>query len=84
MPTIFFKFGFRFYFVSYDCREPAHVHVTDGVRKICKYWLRENQVILADSSGFTRKELAKIERTIKESYGTILTTFNEYCKGHKK
>jgi hypothetical protein len=60
------------------------VHVTDGVRKICKYWLRENQVILADSSGFTRKELAKVESTIKESYETILTTFNEYCKGYKK
>ena len=34
MPTIFFKFGFRFYFVSYDCREPAHVHVGDGAKKI--------------------------------------------------
>jgi hypothetical protein len=84
MPTIFFKFGFRFYFVSYDCREPAHVHVGDGAKKICKYWLRGNQVIIADSSGFTKRELFKIEKVILENYSTILTTFHEFCKEYKK
>ena len=38
MPTIFFKFGLRFYFVSYDCIEPAHIHVGDETKKICKFW----------------------------------------------
>ncbi len=43
MPTIFFKFGLRFYFVSYDCIEPPHIHVGDDARKICKYWLKNNK-----------------------------------------
>ena len=84
MPTIFFKFGLRFYFVSYDCREPPHVHVGDDVRKICKYWLRSNGIVMADNSGFTKRELARIEKVILENYLFILTTFNEFCKGYKK
>jgi hypothetical protein len=84
MPTIFFKFGFRFYFVSYDCAEPAHVHVGDDKRKICKYWLREGMIMLADNKGFTKRDLSKIEKIIQENYSLILTTFNEFCKGYKK
>ncbi len=84
MPTIFFKFGIRFYFVSYDCREPPHVHAGDDSRKICKYWLRNNGIVLADNSGFTKRELAKIEKVILENYSLILNTFNEFCKGYKK
>jgi hypothetical protein len=84
MPTIFFKFGFRFYFVSYDCREPTHIHVGDEAKKICKYWLRENKIIIANNSGFTKSELAKIEKVILEKYSTILISFNEFCKSYKK
>lgn len=51
MSTIFFKFGLRFYFVSFDCSEPPHVHVSDDSKKVCKFWLRENRVILADNFG---------------------------------
>ena len=84
MPTIFFKFGFRFYFVSYDCNEPPHIHVGDDARKICKYWLRNNRAVLADNSGFTKRELAKIDKVIIENYLHILTSFNEFCKNYKK
>ena len=84
MPTIFFKFGFRFYFVSYDCSEPPHVYVGDDARKICKFWLRKDRVYLADNSGFTKRELVKIEKVIGENYSVIITTFNEFCKGYKK
>ena len=84
MPTIFFKFGLRFYFVSYDCIEPPHLHISDDARKICKFWLRKNEVILADNSGFTRKELNKIEKAVEENYPLIITTFNEFCKRYKK
>ncbi len=38
MPTVFFKFGFRFYFVSFDCTEPAHIHISDQAKKNCKFW----------------------------------------------
>ena len=84
MPTIFFKFGLRFYFVSYDCNEPVHVHVTDDAKKICKYWLRNKQAVLADNSGFTKKDLSKIENAIIENYFLIENTFHEFCKGFKK
>lgn len=65
MPTIFFKFGLRFYFVSYDCIEPPHVHIGDDTKKICKFWLRGNEVILADNSGFTKRELNKLEKAVE-------------------
>jgi hypothetical protein len=84
MPTIFFKFGFRFYFVSYDSSEPPHVHVGDDARKICKYWLRDNEIVLADNAGFNKRDLAKIEKEILKNHSLILTTFNEFCKGYKK
>lgn len=84
MPTIFFKFGFRFYFVSYDCSEPPHVHAGDDARKISKFWLKNGRVILADNSGFTKRELTKIEEVVLDNYQLILTTFNDYCKKNKK
>ena len=74
----------RFFFVSYDCREPAHVHVGDDVNKICKYWLRKGEGILSNNSGFSKRELAKIEKEVNESYSVILRTFNEFCKDYKK
>ena len=49
MPTIFYKFGLRFYFVSFDCSEPCHIHVADKNGKICKYWLRNTEIYLADN-----------------------------------
>ena len=84
MPTIFFKFGLRFYFVSYDCIEPPHIHIGDDARKICKYWLKDGNGILADNSGFNKRDLARIEKVISENFKTLLKAFNEYCKGYKK
>ena len=62
MPTIFIKFGWRFYFVSYDCSEPPHVHVSDDVRKVCKYWLKNGNAIFADNNGFTKKSCRKLKK----------------------
>ena len=84
MPTIFFKFGLRFYFVSYDCREPIHVHVSDDKKKVCKFWVKEDEVFLADNSGFTKRELNKLEKEVKQNSTLIISTFNEFCKSHKK
>ena len=84
MPTIFFKFGLRFYFVSYDCIEPPHIHVGDDARKICKYWLKSNKGILADNAGFNERDLRRIEKVILENYKTLIKAFNEFCKGYKK
>ena len=84
MPTIFFKFGFRFYFVSYDCTEPIHVHISDDRKKICKFWIKKDEVILADNSGFTKSELNKLEKVVKQNDTLIITIFNEFCKRYKK
>jgi hypothetical protein len=58
--------------------------VGDDMRKICKYWLRDSEIMLADNKGFTKRDLSGIEKTILENYSLILTTFNEFCKGYKK
>lgn len=84
MPTIFFKFGWRFYFVSFDCKEPPHIHVGDDAKKICKYWLKNGIGIYADSSGFTKTELKQIEKEIAEQFETFNKAFNEFCKNYKK
>ncbi len=70
--------------MGYDCIEPPHVYVVDDARKIWKFWLREGSAILADNSGFTKRELLKVEKVIIENHLRILTTFNEFCKGYKK
>ncbi len=84
MPTIYFKFGYRFYFVSFDCVEPPHIHVGDDARKLCKFWLRNNQVILADNAGFSKKDIRLIEKNIITNYSMILKAFNDFCKEYKK
>lgn len=84
MPTLFYKFGFRFYFVSFDCNEPVHIHVGNDVKKVCKFWLRKGEVLLSDTRGFSKKELLKIESVIKQNYKLLETKFNEHCKDFKK
>jgi hypothetical protein len=84
MPTVYFKFGYRFYFVSFDCSEPPHIHVGDDKRKICKFWLKNSVAVLADNAGFTKKDINLIEKDITANYTTILKTFNDFCKGYKK
>ena len=84
MPTIFLKLGFRFYFVSYDCIEPLHIHISDDTKKVCKFWIRRNMIILADNSGFTKRELSKLEKIIKENQKLIILKFDEFCKRYKK
>jgi len=84
MPTVFYKFGLRYYFVSYDCSEPCQIHVSDDARKICKFWLRNQEVVMADNNGFRKIELSKIKKEIEEHYKLINTKFNEHCKGFQK
>jgi hypothetical protein len=84
LPTVFYQIGFRFYFVSFDCSEPPHIHVGDDAGKICKYWLKNGSGVLADNSGFSKRELRKIEKIINETYDQLKNTFDEFCKNYKK
>jgi hypothetical protein len=86
MPTVLKIGSIIFFFTSYDCYEPIHIHVVDG-RKECKYWLKEaNTIVLADNSGFSKAELAKLRKIILENFELIKKTWYEHCKntGTKK
>jgi hypothetical protein len=52
----------RFYFTSFDCNEPPHLHV-ERDSNTCKFWLRP--VSLASNQGFGPREL-NVTRAIIE------------------
>ena len=80
MPTVLRIGSIIFFFTSYDCLEPLHIHIVDGSKE-CKYWLRgEDEIILADNSGFSRNELLKLRRIVIENYQLIKKSWDEHCK----
>ena len=50
---------YRFFFYSFDCGEPMHVHV-ERDRDSCKFWLEP--LALAANRGFSAKELNQVRR----------------------
>jgi hypothetical protein len=60
MPTIRGILGpYRFFFYSFDCNEPMHVHV-QRERRLCKFWLEP--VVLSFNDGFSPTELNRIRK----------------------
>ena len=81
MPTVKGIPGpYRFYFVSFDCAEPMHVHV-ERENKGCKYWLEP--VSLARNHRFSPKELNRIRRTINGHLIKIMEAWHEHCGGYR-
>ena len=77
MPTIQDIPGpYRFYFYSFDCNEPAHIHVRRE-RMVCKFWLEP--LALAENHGFTARELNQIRATIQENLSRIQEAWREHC-----
>ncbi len=77
MPTVPGIAGpYRFFFYSFDCNEPKHVHVRRE-RMTCKFWLEP--VALAGNDGFAPYELNRIRRAILDHSELILETWNEHC-----
>lgn len=66
----------RFFFTSFDCNEPPHVHV-ERENKTCKFWLEPLGV--ARNHGFRARELNSIRRTILTHLTTILEAWHEHC-----
>lgn len=80
MPTVIIISGFRFFFVSFDCSEPMHIHVAKD-KKECKYWCKaENEITQAYNKGFNQKEIKQIENYVLENFATIKQIWNEHCK----
>jgi hypothetical protein len=84
MPTVLRIGSLIFFFTSYDCSEPIHIHCVDG-NKECKYWLSSGtNILLAYKCGFSKMELGKIERIIKENITLLKNAWYEHCKDTKQ
>src|SRR5436853_4542496 len=67
---------YRFFFYSFDCNEPRHVHVRRD-KAVRKYWL--DPVALASNSGFKPKELNRIRKIILDNLDNIREEWDEHC-----
>ena len=67
---------YRFFFYSFDCNEPMHVHA-QRERKTCKFWLQP--VSLATNDGFPARELNRIRAMITENLERIQEAWREHC-----
>jgi hypothetical protein len=77
MPTIQGIPGpYRFFFYSFDCNEPRHVHVRRE-RMICKFWL--DPVSLSQNHGYTPAELNRIRHLIEAHIVQIIEAWHEHC-----
>lgn len=77
MPTIAgFPGPFRFFFYSFDCNEPRHVHVRRD-RAVCKFWL--DPVILGYTNGFSAKDLNHIRKIVVTNVDRIREAWDEHC-----
>jgi hypothetical protein len=77
MPTVKGLVGpYRFFFYSFDCAEPTHIHVRRE-RMTCKFWL--DPIALAGNDGFSAQELNRIRVLIVDNRETIVEAWNEHC-----
>lgn len=78
MPSIrsFHSGPYRFFFYSFDCNEPKHVHIRRD-RSVCKFWLEP--VTLAGNDGFSAEELNRIRNLIKSNKAKIYEAWHEHC-----
>ena len=65
-----------FFFYSFDCAEPTHVHVRRE-RNEAKFWLQP--VVVAWNRGFSPRELNEIRRVIIEHEALIIEAWDEHC-----
>lgn len=68
--------AYRFFFYSFDCNEPMHVHV-QRERMICKFWLEP--VELARNYRFPERELNRIRELIESNLHRIKEAWHEHC-----
>jgi hypothetical protein len=77
MPTVQGISGpFRFFFYSFDCNEPIHVHVRRE-KMTCKFWLEP--IALGENHGFSSWELNRIRRIIQANTEKIIGAWYEHC-----
>lgn len=67
---------YRFFFYSFDCNEPPHVHA-QRERMVCKFWLEP--IALSTNHGFSARELNQIRMYIQTNLNKILEAWHEHC-----
>ena len=75
MPTVLKSGPYRFFFFAGDRSEPPHIHI-EREDKTAKFWL--NPVRLQNSGGFTRTEIARIEKIVYDNKTELTEAWNEY------
>jgi hypothetical protein len=68
-----------FFFYSFDCGEPIHVHVRRE-RSEAKFWAEP--VALAWNRGFSPRDLNEIRRIIMDNEASIIEAWHEHCDSH--
>lgn len=77
MPTVKNIPGpYRFFFFSFDCNEPKHVHV-QREKLVCKFWLEPLE--LGKNYGFSPRELGEIRRIIQANISRVVEAWHEHC-----
>lgn len=77
MPTVKnISSPYRFFFYSFDCNKPMHVHV-QRKKMICKFWLEP--IALSKNKRFSPTELNKIRKIIQEHQEQIIEAWHEHC-----
>ncbi len=77
MPTLLRAGPYRLFMFMFDCAEPPHVHV-DGNDGLAKFWLRP--VSLADSLGYSPREISRIRAIVVRERMTLIRRFDETCQ----
>ena len=81
MPIFLKIYGLTFFSLIHDLiHEPFHLHVAEGNNKLCKYWIfPDGSLELAESVGYKRAELKKIEKALKENITFVIKRYKTYC-----
>ncbi|MEO6697315.1 MAG: DUF4160 domain-containing protein [Gammaproteobacteria bacterium] len=69
--------AYRFFFYAGDRNEPPHVHV-ERDDKLAKFWLEP--VRLQSSGGFSRVEIARIQKLVNEHRSRLTEAWHEYFR----
>jgi len=67
---------YRFFFYSFDCNEPPHIHVKRE-RMTCKFWLEP--IGLSTSNGFSDRELRRISQMVYQYQTLFLLEWRKHC-----
>lgn len=77
MPTVFRVRAYRLFFYTGDCDEPQHIHI-EREDKVVRFWL--DPIRLQRSDGFTRAELSRIDKIIRDHHAQLMEACNEYFR----